>query len=461
MLRVRLLLLLGGCVLGATASWADDVGYVDCTAHPEATQVLGKAAKTQEVVGTVSCNERFTILQSGYFFTRIQTADGRVGFIYTNQISRDYAGNIAPKPAPVPPRTQVPQNAEVKTAARSSNPFSAIASAFRGNKGTPEQSLRVPAPPTPAPAAPAPSKTAEATSVAAQTNPAPLPTKQANGVRGVTISEPASTTQASASVAPPTNPAAPVQAADTSLFPAKTQVVVQNEASTSTPVEAARVQSNESAAPAGVVGVTIAEGNVATAQPQPEPPQPSAFRASDRSGYEKSYPRGGGRRFPLIELFGGFSYARLDGGAGSFTNMMGGMGSVGVNITPWLQVVADSTYNMIQQTGTKTVLYGNHYGPRLYHRGHNRWGISPFVEALAGGSRADTSITGTGGYTTSEHTFSFKVGGGVDIRPSRYLEIRLINVDYYRTSFGGSSLQQNNYAASSGVVLRLFGGHAE
>jgi len=83
------------------------------------------------------------------------------------------------------------------------------------------------------------------------------------------------------------------------------------------------------------------------------------------------------------------------------------------------------------------------------------------VEGLVGGSRADTTVSGTYGYTTSSgSSFSIKVGGGLDIHPSRHFEIRLFDVDYYRTSFG-VNLHQNNYWASTGIVLRLFGGRSE
>jgi hypothetical protein len=33
----------------------------------------------------------------------------------------------------------------------------------------------------------------------------------------------------------------------------------------------------------------------------------------------------------------------------------------------------------------------------------------------------------------------------------------LIDIDYYRTSFG-PNVHQNNYWASAGIVIRLFGG---
>jgi hypothetical protein len=161
-----------------------------------------------------------------------------------------------------------------------------------------------------------------------------------------------------------------------------------------------------------------------------------------------------------VELFGGYSFARLVGAGGTASNLNGAMGSFGWNLKPWLQIVADSSYNFITVGSTKNILYGNHYGPRYFHRRQNRWGLTPFAEALFGATRADTTISGTGGYTTSANSFSIKAGGGLDIRPSRRLEIRLFDIDYYRTSFG-PNLHQNNYWASTGIVIRLFGGGSD
>jgi hypothetical protein len=133
------------------------------------------------------------------------------------------------------------------------------------------------------------------------------------------------------------------------------------------------------------------------------------------------------------------------------------MGSFGWNFKPWLQIVGDSSYNFITSSGTKTVLYGNHFGARYFYRKHNRWGITPFAEALVGGSRSDYTVTGTGGFTTSTNCLSYKLGGGLDFHPSRRWEIRLLDVDYYRTSFG-TNVHQSNYWASTGIVLHFFGG---
>jgi hypothetical protein len=133
------------------------------------------------------------------------------------------------------------------------------------------------------------------------------------------------------------------------------------------------------------------------------------------------------------------------------------MGSFGWNATAWLQLVGDTSYNMINLSGSKNVLYGNHYGPRFFYHKRNRWGITPFVEGLVGGSRLDVTFGGT---KTSINGMSYKAGGGVDIRAFRHFEIRLFNIDYYRTAFG-TNLHQTNYWASAGIVVRLFGGGSE
>jgi hypothetical protein len=159
-------------------------------------------------------------------------------------------------------------------------------------------------------------------------------------------------------------------------------------------------------------------------------------------------------------LYGGYAFARIDGGGGTGSNLNGALGAFGWNVKPWLQIVGDTSYSFQTVGTTKNVIYGNHYGVRYFHRRANRWGITPFVEGLVGGSRADTTISGVGGYTSSVNCISYKVGGGFDLRPSRRWEIRLLDADYYRTSFG-TNTQQNNYWISTGVVLRLFGGPAD
>ncbi len=430
MFRNRFLILLGASFLAASAALADDVGFIDCSSHSEGAQVFGKPRRSPEIVAALPCGERFTILVYGFVFSRIQTGDGKIGYVYSNLIAVDRSG------------------ASVQ---QTSSPRMVSASEKVTTKSAP------------APAAqPKPQEPAPVQSVSAQlaTPAQPAPAQMSEPASSTTASHAASNVPETApAVAQPTPPAPapasqPEPPASTQPQPAPTQ-----------PAPAPAPEPTPTAAPSNVPEATPAPAQpepTAAAQPQPAPAQPAApaIRPKEtRATWEKRNP-GGIRHTPLIEVFGGYAFARLDGGGGTGTNLNGGMGSVGWNFKPWLQVVADSSYSVVTISGTKNVLYGNHFGPRYFHRVRNRWGATPFVEALIGGSRADTTITGAGGYTTSVNCMSYKVGGGLDLRPSRHWEIRVFDVDYYRTAFG-TNLHQNNYWASAGIVLRLFGGSSD
>ncbi len=428
--RNRFLILLGACLLSASAAWADDVGLIDCSSHSEGAQVFAKPRRTPELVASVPCGERFTILVYGFVFSRIQTGDGKVGYVYSNLIAVDRAG----APAQKPPSAQVVTASE-KVAIRTAPVAQPAPSA-------PAQPQPAPAQVAPAPVAPAPAPVA--------TPPAPLssgpvpPAATSNAPQtNVTIARP----DPPATAQPQPAPAQPATA------PASEPASSFSVSAPASPVPAANAP--EPSAP------VARPDPPAQPQPEPAPAQPAAAPirpVNDRATWEKPNP-GGVRRAPLIEVFGGYAFARLDGGGGTATNLNGALGSFGWNFKPWLQLVADSSYSVVTVGTTKNVLYGNHFGPRYFHHGRNRWGATPFVEGLIGGSRADTTISGVGGYTTSANCLSYKVGGGLDLHPSRHWEIRLFDVDYYRTSFG-TNVQQNNYWVSTGIVLHLFGGRS-
>jgi hypothetical protein len=418
MLRNKLLILLSLCSLSATAAWADDVGYVDCPSHSEDTPVFAKASKTPDVVANVPCGERFTILIYGFVFSRIQTRDGKIGYIYSNLIAVDRSAASVQKSASTQmvtasARTPVYKQEQPANAARPSPPVAAQ--------------------PQPAPVQSAPTQAAPA-----QTSAPTAPVA------------PSTTPEIAVTSAPTTPPAtAQSQPAPADVFPTPPP----------TPAETSSPTSNASETPASAVQPdrnTAAQPAPAPAHAAPAETVAPAVRPADaRSSWEKPIPSA--RSGPRFELYGGYSFARLDGGGGSATNLNGAMGSFGWNIKPWLQIVGDSSYSFVTVSGTKNVLYGNHYGPRYFYHKRNRWNITPFAEAFFGATRADTTVSGAGGYTTSDNCFSIKVGGGLDFHPSRRFEIRLFDVDYYRTSFG-TNAHQNNYWASAGIVIRLFGG---
>jgi len=376
----------------------------------------------------MACGERFTILVYGFVFSRVQTGDGKIGYVYSNMIAVDRAAAPVQKPAS-PQMVAASEKVPVRTAP-----------------------VEQPAPPPVAKPQPAP---AQSTVTAASVSAAPQPVSPAPASPA-----PAASTAPASAAAKPNLPEITVPAAPPASAPAPASgSLLPTPAVPETTVTPAPV-SSATAPPAATSSVPEPAAQPepsAAAQPQPEPAQPPAIRpVESHTTWERPLP-GGRTTTPRVEVFGGYSFARLAGGAGSYTNLNGAMGSFGWNFKPWLQIVGDSSYNFVTISGTKNILYGNHFGARYFYRKHSPWGITPFVEALVGGSRADTTVTGVGGYTTSTNCMSYKVGGGLDIHPSRHWEIRVLDFDYYRTSFG-TNVHQNNYWASTGIVLRLFGG---
>jgi outer membrane immunogenic protein len=407
MLRSRLLILLGGCLLAVSTVWANDVGYVDCAIHGEQTQVFGKPRKTRDAVASLPCGERFTVLLYGFIFSRIETKDGKVGYIYSSLITADRSDATAP-------HGQSAVRAESAVAAPR-----ASATTTQPDTGTPQQV--------------SPALTEAAVS------------KASVGGSETSASVAGATTRTTPEAEPT---AAPAARASPDAAPSRAQAYSDPTLVSPTDAPKATAQPGEK------------EANPKTvAEREPAPPaiQPAVQPATARERWERPNPTAA-LWTPKVEFYGGYAFTRFDDG-GSGTNLQGGMGSFGWNVKPWLQMVADTSYSMVTLSGTKNVLYGNHYGPRVYPRGRNRLGMSPFVEALFGGSRLDSTVSGASGYRTSDNTFSIKTGGGLDMRLSRYFEVRVVDADYYRTSFGGTS--QNNYWISTGIVLRLFGGGSE
>jgi hypothetical protein len=469
MLRNRLLILAGGCLLAASAARADGVGYIDCSAHPEETQVFAKPRQTHETVASIPCGERFTIVLYGFIFSRIQTKDGQVGYVYSNLIAMDRSGapvqssarpattsnppatasTLAAPSTPAQPRVTTPAPTQAQAPAATSNPPVTTARVAEPNAASATQAA-------------AKAETTSDRSASKQTPAAASKLPDAAAVAAQVYSTAPPETPAAAAT-PPASTSEATSAAKTSETPTS---------SASAPAEATKAQAaaaQVAEAKPAKSGANVSEAPAATAQPeasaaaQPaaaEPPARPIRPVEAKESWEKpnkGYRTVGFRRIPLIELFGGYGFARFDGGGGTITNLNGVLGSFGWNIKPWLQLVADTSYNVVTISGTKNVLYGNHWGPRIFSRTRNKWGLTPFVEGLVGGSRLDVTVTGASGYTTSQNVISYKVGGGVDMKSFRHWEVRVVDFDYYRTSFG-TGLHQNNYSVSTGIVLRLFGG---
>ena len=172
---------------------------------------------------------------------------------------------------------------------------------------------------------------------------------------------------------------------------------------------------------------------------------------------------------PPVEVFAGYSYFRPDGGGG----LHGWNASVAVSLSRNLAVVGDFSGHYGSQSlradifddddfpGTVSIRADSDSnmhmllsGLRYSHRGHEK--LTPFAHALIGASRfaADATIS-TGPLSVNSSFadigFAFAVGGGLDVKLSESVGLRLIQADYLVTNIGGRS--QGNVRLSVGFTL--------
>jgi opacity protein-like surface antigen len=152
-----------------------------------------------------------------------------------------------------------------------------------------------------------------------------------------------------------------------------------------------------------------------------------------------------------IEVFGGYSYERLQN-TGSVTNL---------NLNGW-NAALTFKHHWIGVTGDLSGLYGSTTvaGISLHQRQHNflagpqvsmhLWKLDPFAHALFGVSRLRQE---SGAASSTVTPFAYALGGGLDLGVWPHLAIRLGQVDYFRTNFGHDS--QNNVRISVGAVAHF------
>jgi len=237
------------------------------------------------------------------------------------------------------------------------------------------------------------------------------------------------------------------------------------------------LRAGEAAKPSAGANDDKAANSSASLSFWPAAPMPSASMAA-----AMPYSEGLNRGTPKVEWFLGYSYLRgmpdLEP-ANRLYWLNGGSTSIAFNFNRYLGLVADVggfADSKIDLTGTgggaSTVMdsYGAVFpylfGPRLSFRGHER--VTPFLQVLFGGIYATKVMldSGCGGAgctpLPAENKFAWTGGGGLDIKVSHHVAIRLVQVEYLMTNFQnhstGISELQNDMRFSSGIVFR-FGGH--
>lgn len=175
------------------------------------------------------------------------------------------------------------------------------------------------------------------------------------------------------------------------------------------------------------------------------------------------------QRFEGIEFFGGYSYMKSDlsspfvslispGSTASNSNfgMNGWQASITENATDWLGLTQQfgGNYGTRQSPGISTNFntFSILSGPRFSYPGLK--GVTPFVHALFGYEQTTAKLESTNLKVTSS-SYAMAFGGGIDVKVSRGVAIRLFQADYYRPQAFGIS--QNDLRVSTGIVFR-FGG---
>jgi opacity protein-like surface antigen len=192
---------------------------------------------------------------------------------------------------------------------------------------------------------------------------------------------------------------------------------------------------------------------------------------------------------PKVDLFFGYSFLRVnsDGNIPAFT-ANGGLFNAGFNVNNHFAIEAEfAGYHNgnINNVQLDTTSYSYLFGPRFSVGRSKR--VDPYVHALFGVNRATTSIaansvlipihpvvppagvtlptpSSNGRYEASQSNFGMAIGGGLDIKMTKRVTLRPIQLDYYLTRFQTSSIEelinntssnknQNNLRYAAGLMF--------
>lgn len=141
-----------------------------------------------------------------------------------------------------------------------------------------------------------------------------------------------------------------------------------------------------------------------------------------------------------VELFGGYSYLRVD--ASPAANFNGWEFSGQYKFADFLGGVADFDGHYGSPEGVSTSVHTFLFGPQVSWPAR----VSPFAHVLIGGAR----VSGGG---VSDTSFSTAIGAGIDARIVPGFYWRVIQGDYLTTRFFGN--RQDNARISTGIVFRF------
>jgi opacity protein-like surface antigen len=175
-----------------------------------------------------------------------------------------------------------------------------------------------------------------------------------------------------------------------------------------------------------------------------------------------SFPAHAQTETPAVELAGAYSYMRTNIAAGPhFTEGLqtnGGYGEITFNVTKSVGIVGQvGGYNSstIRAAGFQDISFASYlFGPRF---SMHRWDtLIPYVQTLVGGVKGNNAITvpGSGVFHADQSAFGWTVGGGLDSKLFKHLNIRVVQAEYFLTKWNdGVNNRQNNFRISTGLIL--------
>jgi hypothetical protein len=150
---------------------------------------------------------------------------------------------------------------------------------------------------------------------------------------------------------------------------------------------------------------------------------------------------------PRVEVFGGYSNMVANANTSNF-DLNGVDFSVTENLNSWFGGTLDFSSHFGTDNGFKVNTESVTYGPVFSYRKNKS--IVPFAHGLLGAVRGGPEYLGI---SKPENRFGVYGGGGLDVKVSPHVALRLFQADYMMTRF--SSIRQDNFRLSAGIVLFL------
>jgi outer membrane immunogenic protein len=146
------------------------------------------------------------------------------------------------------------------------------------------------------------------------------------------------------------------------------------------------------------------------------------------------------------------------GGCGCFS-MNGGGGSYAYHFGPQFAMVADIEAvhaANIDHTNADLMLTSYLAGPRFYYR-RPKTRLAPYGQTLLGAVRATGGLApANSNGEPSSTVFGATVGGGLEYTINHTVALRLVEADYFVTTFdNGVNGRQNNLRITAGILFRL------